>query len=51
MALIDYLIYGVGICTLSYLLWITYSEISLMRYMRNAPHYTVIEEDDILMED
>jgi bacteriorhodopsin len=51
MSLIYYLFYGVGIAATIYILWALYNEISLAHYMKNNPHYTILDESDILMED
>ena len=45
------LFYGVGSFILLYISWITYKEFSLAHYMKNTPHYTILNENDLIEED
>ena len=51
MSSIDYLFYGIGVMATLYIVWALYNEIALAHYMKNNPHYTILDESDILMED
>ena len=51
MSPIDYLFYIIGGGATLYIIWALYNEIALAHYMKNNPHYTILDESDILMED
>ncbi len=44
-------LYGVGIFTLLYIMWATYTEIAEAHYMKKTQHHTILNENDIPDED